>query len=565
MRTMRLLGAGAMGGVMALLGFACGSEEETPPATPAPKQCAAFAAKTGDLKACDGKLERRDIAYDGAGREIGFTYETCGECGLVSAIAYDALGKFAGAKCARCDIEGGCPKGSKPMPSGKCCDGYVSPPGKCEPKCDPAKCLPGNTCVGNQCLLLCDAHRDCTPGVQECAAAIEDDTGRPVQVCRYNGRYATNGGFGEACPFGDGQCVGLACPNGLHCDPQACGGNPAACELDLAACAGRARCNYGKCQGTGDACIFNTCPPEQCTPFRCLGAGEGDADAYCTHHDCQGDADCPAGYSCATTRDPHKICDTNKGNNNFCGKTAEPCIDPKDFGVNGASFFEGALCLLRRTCLKRESCASCATTLDCTAVPDQICAPSGAASACARLCTGDEHCLADETCTPSGKRTCAMAPALECATDADCAPVAKCTQGSCASGAPCAQDADCVAGSCVERSVCLPCSGFCRKEGGGGFCDHCVDDTDCGTPDGKLACVSPATGQSACFDLSFPDTCPSNKDTECPKAPSGLYGECLDQNEQVGPSDQVYHRCYFPCDDKKHTCGCWLNGCSQKK
>ena len=152
--------------------------------------------------------------------------------------------------------------------------------GACEAKCDPSKCLEGNVCAANRCAPLCDTHNDCILGFESCQPTTDDTTGIAIQACLPSGvrpvpdvnGYAA-GFFGAPCPFGNDQCTGAtACPNGLSCDLNAC----ADCTLDEVACAGKEPCNIGKC-GDGSQCTFNTCPAEQCTPFFCLSAGDGDA------------------------------------------------------------------------------------------------------------------------------------------------------------------------------------------------------------------------------------------------------------------------------------------------
>ncbi|MBK7861874.1 MAG: hypothetical protein IPJ65_25315 [Archangiaceae bacterium] len=41
---------------------------------------------------------------------------------------------------------------------------------------------------------------------------------------------------------------------------------------------------------------------------------------------CVDDSECPGGFECGTIRDPTPLCDTTKGNNNFCGTTSDACI-----------------------------------------------------------------------------------------------------------------------------------------------------------------------------------------------------------------------------------------------
>ncbi|MCA9623065.1 MAG: hypothetical protein KC731_28800, partial [Myxococcales bacterium] len=330
-------------------------------------------------------------------------------------------------------------------------------------------------------------------------------------------------------------------------------------------------CNVGRCAATGALCVLNTCSPAECTPFTCITAGEGDAEAYCTHHDCDDDSECPSGFFCGETRDPRDVCNTTKGSANLCGdNVADPCLDPASFMDNGAQFFEGSVCLLRKTCLKREDCNPCTTNLDCSWGQAQVCTTHAGANVCARLCTGAADCKKDETCAPYAAATlgsdktgfCQDTPGVACGSAEDCGggaclPVT----GTCAQapGFDCAQDADCVTAGdvCVPRSVCVPSSGACDASDAPGdkFCFHCTKDSDCGDASSSMACVDAGRGQLACLDLAFSTSCMA--DTDCPAAPSGLRGECLDEQEGVSPSSSVYHRCYFPFDDGEQAFTCW--------
>src|SRR5262249_166069 len=162
-------------------------------------------------------------------------------------------------------------------------------------------------------------------------------------------------GFGALCVFGQ-ECDGFsACPNGAPCGPSQCNNNPALCAPDPYACKGVENCLTGRCHldgmpgvdfatcervdgkpkdgtqcfGKAEVCggdpscagdpkwakgrclpeFYSTpcsvapqCTDAECKPMTCLTAGPGDADAYCTKHDCKSDADCPGGYTCGITR-----------------------------------------------------------------------------------------------------------------------------------------------------------------------------------------------------------------------------------------------------------------------
>ncbi|MFO0615020.1 MAG: hypothetical protein U0414_20690 [Polyangiaceae bacterium] len=68
---------------------------------------------------------------------------------------------------------------------GKTCEeqGGVVVNGFCEGKCEPSKCLEGNVCSGNRCVLVCTSQADCAEG-QSCAPAKADD-GSDILACTY--------------------------------------------------------------------------------------------------------------------------------------------------------------------------------------------------------------------------------------------------------------------------------------------------------------------------------------------------------------------------------------------
>jgi hypothetical protein len=451
--------------------------------------------------------------------------------------------------------------------NGASCQGGIVQNGKCVAKCDASKCAPPEamgtdaayTCINNACALICNSHNDCFAGSQACAPR-QDDAGQAVNACSPTGHVdRPGGGYGVGCPlFPDvDPCVqSFACPNGLECDPNAC----ADCQLDAAACTAAGvpteACNIGKC-GDNTRCTFTTCDAAQCTPFVCLSSGEGDAEAYCTHHDCTDDNQCAPGFYCGYTRDPRDICGPScdgglctggdsseqraptctsdaqcqKGNNTLvCGlaPTGSTCFDFAD-SPPGTTFEEGSRCLLRRTCLKREECAPCSSDLDCSLGIATVCASfgegEGAERFCARPCGAFEDCGADAECIdPDG-------------------------------GGP-------------AGFVCTPRTGSCHAaqapDPAHPFCQRCLHDVDCGGADSDYACVDVAAlyginmGQQVCLDLSFNRTCTS--DADCEEAPSGAHGECMDEGEGVVPGDFLYRRCYAPTapfSDFGNLPNCW--------
>lgn len=381
-----------------------------------------------------------------------------------------------------------------PPPAKTCVGGLVTPEGVCEPKCSNSKCLPGNICVDNRCVLECTSHGDCLDdGTQNCAPAKEDDTGRATMTCQSNSQ---SFGIGLKCPFGD-ECGNVhACSTtGERCDPAQCNGAPDTCKLDEKACFAKANCHIGTCPD-GSACTKFSCTAQECTAnLTCITKGDADADAYCTKTDCDGDADCPGGYYCGAIRDPRELCDSmpKKGNSNLCGTppVGAACVPASDLGKDN-TLFEGQRCILRKACLKRNECAPCATDLDCS---------TGIAN----------HCI---TMPMEAQKRCAK----ECVTSLDCGRDHIC------------QDLDGTTKVCVHRT------GACV--GSGKFCEPCLDDTDCGPLTGTSVCFTHNDGQRGCADTAFPTPCMS--DADCPKSPSGAPGFCYDD-----PASPIYQHCYI--------------------
>lgn len=433
-----------------------------------------------------------------------------------------------------------------------CEGGYVTTAGSCEPKCDPAKCVEGNVCVENECRLQCASHAECFAGSQSCGSS-KDDAGAAVQVCIDNGHHvpSTGLGVGKACPFGQSDCTTTVCPNGLECDAAACGGLPDTCVKDDDACAGKETCNIGRCpadeNGKKAPCTVTTCAQAACATLTCNSTGDGDATAFCTQTDCASDEQCGAGFHCGFVRDPHDVCgktctggkcesgaacskdgDCQKGNSQFCGKTLEPCVDPKAKPA-GTTYEEGPVCMMRKQCLRRDPCAPCEENIDCAGGGGDLCVMVGKSKACTHFCTTDVNCRPDEACTPAAG-TCGATPTAWCTVAADC---------------PEKDD------TCVPRSVCIPRTGSCHAETAtdSKFCYACTTDFDCGAVDSSWACSELSNGERACIDQSFPTTCTT--DANCPKSPGGKAGACLDENDGLSPSDSVYHRCYFPAKLEK--------------
>lgn len=383
---------------------------------------------------------------------------------------------------------------------GTCIAGYINADGVCEGKCDPSKCVAGNTCVNNRCVLVCDSQSDCfDDGTQICAPAIEDKTNAAINTCQPSG---SSYGVGFSCPFGNECANAISCrTTGEKCDLAQCDGQPDTCQIDTEACYARANCNIGKCPD-GKPCMFFSCALQDCTAeLVCASNGVGDTEAYCTKNDCNDDADCPGGFYCGLTHDPHELCNSSptKGNNDFCGRVPAntPCIDPGSLG-QGNTMVEGQLCILRKACIRRKDCDPCTTDLDCADVAN--------------------HCV---TMPKESQKRCAR----ECLTSSDCG-----------------DEYACVALDPNDMNSTLVCKhkfGACI--GSGKFCDPCRNDADCGPVTGTSACYEYDGGQRGC-------STPCETNADCPLSPSNIAGVCY-LDDPTGP---LYKHCIL-----EGTSRCW--------
>lgn len=386
-----------------------------------------------------------------------------------------------------------------------CEGGYVrevpgNSQGVCEGICEASACAADNICVENRCELQCDSHLDCDIGTQACTST-NTDQGFPVDACLNTDLAA----IGTKCPFGIECNSIMSCPNGAACDYTQCNGGT--CSKDVDACGTDANCNTGKCSD-GTPCVVPGCSQAECAPLSCVTSGEADADAFCTLIDCHADSDCAGGMYCAPRHDPHADCENTKiGNNQFCGTTKDPCVDPTTADAMGATYQVGAVCLLRNRCEIRGDCAPCTSDLDCSLIPGQHCTTYGGAS----VCTAD------------------------CRTDADCL-----------------QDHTCVSGECQER--------FGACTGTGKFCEPCLDDLDCGPASAGMACIGLGAGLRACYPINNPPACKT--DSDCPLTPDGHHAQCL--SDEIGyPSNEPdYDTCLaqFNTATNAYSCWCWTTG-----
>lgn len=309
------------------------------------------------------------------------------------------------------------------------------------------------------------------------------------------------GGTGGTTSVPDGSARSGPCNSDSRCD-QAHGFSCTAGECRHA-CASHFDCQgQGLCQplsddagqALGNYCALSTTPEpagqyytlcpnyDECdtaSGFTCLGAGVGDADAYCSTS-CAADTDCPTGLFCDTVSDS-----------------------------TGAQL---------PFCVRRRFCAPCATDADCLAAPGQVCAhdPSGE-----NICT--------EVCDPSFD-SCPWGNASVCGKFDPDLDTAICVHrfGSChgtgKSCEPCVRDSDCPMGLCsgseytgerwcIDNSVTCNCDGLdttqhiCENGNGcpatpGGLAMSCYDFQRSATDPLAHACFSADSSGSS--DLASP-------------------------------------------------------------
>jgi hypothetical protein len=323
-------------------------------------------------------------------------------------------------------------------------------------KCDPTACVQGNACITGwqsyadylkgdktnqtaECRLKCTAPTDC-PFNYHC---IPDDGGQGY-CAKDNAAY----GGADYTPTTKGSAAGAA-PWGVPCQPtQGFDSNPA-------------------------------CDANQ--NFWCYGTSPTDANAFCTEYGCTTDADCAAGYWCATINDTPSVSSAKR----------------TDWG-NGVT----SICLPRAYNLKPGSyCAPCKSDLDCP-LNDSVAqhcvsadANGGAETICAVECTDDHNCPLDYTCQDPGSGTPVCVPrAATCNPD----PTSNVFCG------PCHSDADCAAtnGYCImsdysTEHYCTAKSGVTCSVSGSTLTAQCPSTT--GTPSNAGVSCSFNT-----IDFTFP-------------------------------------------------------------
>lgn len=332
-------------------------------------------------------------------------------------------------------------------------DDDVAPPeGQCTQsrQCDEAT---GQRCVAGVCRLTCELHAHCG-GAGACADEATDVEGNAVHLCRFDDFPRGEGEYGSSCPNGNGDCA----------------------------------------EG-----------------FRCIGAGEGDASAYCTATGCDDDEDCPTGLYCSRNRTAAPPCEDACGRRGVA--TERNCV-PGELIGDGRPYRCAGVELELHICLARGYCADCDTDADCRSLPGQVCARGGdGTKSCSMLCD-------------PGTNSCPWGSASSCQVWDERLGVPTCGHraGSChgdgSSCAPCVDDRDCPKGFCSFNS-------FTSEQ-------FCVDESVvCACDEGDAVCLGGG----------------------CPETPGGLTMNCVSRGEGAPPD-----ACYGAptvAGDETSALGCW--------
>jgi hypothetical protein len=391
--------------------------------------------------------------------------------------------------------------------------------GQCQEVCVDSHCGSGSLCVDNRCEERCKNDGDCDQGTCverradngkrasfcEPSPAQQDDDSSPVAAeCRKN--RDCDASRAEHCI--DGACR-VTCLLHSHCGPAGTCSDSATDDegQSVLLCAPddfpRGPGEYGtRCPAGNSDCSAD---------FRCVGAGEGDSDAYCTALGCDLDDDCPVGMYCSYNRTTSPPCEPAC---NLTADASDPSCVPADAIGDGQAFRCGDGQLELHLCLQREYCNDCETDADCRSLPGQICARGG---------DGSKSCTT--LCDP-GTNSCLWGSASSCQVwdeklgEPTCGHKAGSCHGTGDSCEPCVDDRDCPRGFCSLNS-------FTSEQ-------FCVDET---------ATCSCAEGASSCVGGG------------CPETPGGLAMNCVPRSSDA-PPDACFGAPTVAGDDTS-ALGCW--------
>jgi hypothetical protein len=535
--------------VWAVLLFACGGDDSTPPS-----DAAVDAVADAPARECTGNADCDDGLYCNGSETcvdnvcapgdapaiddgIDCTIDTCDEDADRGSNAPDNAACDDGLYCngiESCDLVTGCVSNDAPVLD----DGVDCTDDTCDEDTDAilhtpddGACDDGAFCNGAE---LCDSTAGCMAGV---APDPDDSIACTVDSCDEATDAIVNAPNDGACGDGDA-CTDDTCTAGVGCS------RPFIC-----ACMNAADCNDGN-PCTNDACTGGSCVYTDNTAscddgLYCNGA-DMCAGGVCTH---AGDP-CAGGPMCARTCteatdscfSPSGTACTGDGNpctNDVCN-AAGACTHP----ANTAPCSDGLYCNGADVCSAGacthpgDPCASGAICNDTCNEPADSCAtPAGVA------CTSDGNVCTDDRCNGSG--TCAHpANTAPCDDGLYCNGADVCSGGACThAGDPCAGGATCN-DSCNESGdhCYAPAGAMCTDDGVVCTADVC---------DGAGTCAHVAAPESACGN-AMDDDCDGMTDcadSDCAGDACGPGGATCMGSTCVCPGGSTESRCTNSADD----------------
>ncbi len=326
-------------------------------------------------------------------------------------------------------------------------------------KCDPTQCLKNN---------------DCITGWASYADYLKGDKSNQTTECRLKCNAPTDCPFDYHCvpsDSGQGYCAKDRAFNGVDYKPKQTGEAAGGAPWGVA------------CQPTDGLDTNPACDTSQ--NFWCYGTSPTDANAFCTQYQCNDDADCAAGYWCATINDTPNVTTAKRGD---WGTTTTACL-PRAYNLKPGSY-----------------CAPCKSDLDCPTNEStpQHCvsadANGGAELVCAAECQDDKNCPLDYTCQDPGSGTTVCVPR---------AGTCKVDPKSAAFCSPCHSDDDCagINGFCViadysTEHYCTTKSGVACSVSNNTLTAQCPSPSSTGSLASAVSCAYNT------IDFSFPkDQC----------------------------------------------------------
>jgi len=245
------------------------------------------------------------------------------------------------------------------------------------PKCDPAKCAPGNICVQDRCMLACARHTDCPDGYD--CRSVESQL-----VCVANQMPVDVGQFGTGCGLDPTVCAdGFVCIGGQGTPAAYC--TRASCADDTE-CPGNYYCATMDVAAPRDGGVADTGPKHD---------GSVETPNYVVAQMCVKRNFCAPASALVDCNDPQALLRTDSHGRSYCLKTCSG-LDPNGCGGgNGCLRMDGGYeCWPRAmTCATSHSfCSRCTSSKDCPA--KSYCTDTGSGEPyCTKPCWLNADCV----------------------------------------------------------------------------------------------------------------------------------------------------------------------------